>query len=138
MESSEGLLEVCDYCQAELDPVEEHECPGISRIVRRGALGTLSAGDGLGQHKCKYCPSRFLNVHKFNKHVKFHLKPYQCEECPLSFATKKDYQRHIDTHSRQFTPGVECEDCGITFTRRDGMLKHQRTGKCCGKRLSQE
>lgn len=130
--------EVCEYCQVELGSSSEHECLGVFKIARRGSIGTITAGDGEGSIRCRFCPALFLRRRNFNKHMKIHLRPHKCEECQLRFSEKREYNRHIDTHARQFSDSVECEACGITFTRKDNLEKHIRLLRCRGKRPSQE
>lgn len=54
------------------------------------------------------------------------LKPYKCEICEKSFSCRRYLQAHQESHRE---PTV-CDKCGITFTRKFKLKKHQEL-YCC-------
>jgi uncharacterized Zn-finger protein len=71
------------------------------------------------------------------RHSRTHLseseRPYRCTQCDQSFLYPKDLRRHETTHSETNSGSIHCHvnSCsygpgGLSFTRRDGLLRHMR------------
>jgi len=116
----------CDFCNSILEESEMHECDHINGITRIGEFGTITAGDGTGDHICKYCGARFLIKSRLNKHKKHHIRPYKCNFCPLGFPEVKELTRHLNTHSTNQTNTFLCDECDQKFTRKDNLTKHRK------------
>ncbi|CDZ97231.1 Zinc finger C2H2-type/integrase DNA-binding domain [Phaffia rhodozyma] len=65
-----------------------------------------------------------------------HIDPETKQQCPARFVRFYDLKRHVDTiHSKQGVPstGFYCEKCQKQFSRKDALIRHQKTIPDCWK-----
>lgn len=90
-------------------------------------------------HKSKYvCPMEgcgkvFTRKANRRAHIETHnpnrARPFSCPKCSKSYLRSIDLIRHIDT-THEKTQKHFCNHCSRTFTRKEGLKKHQERGIC--------
>ncbi|KAJ3243700.1 hypothetical protein HDU78_000227 [Chytriomyces hyalinus] len=54
---------------------------------------------------------------------------HSCDQCPKVFKGKPQLRRHIIQYHSDFT-AIPCDMCGLTFSRRDAMMRHKKKNAC--------
>ncbi|KAK7475331.1 hypothetical protein BaRGS_00033407 [Batillaria attramentaria] len=89
-------------------------------------------------YRCPECGLRFAVRDALTMHVRIH---YKCDECNVSYCCRKNIKRHmISKHINKDANIIQCQECGLTFTHKNGFhahmkLQHSKEHKCseCGK-----
>jgi ssDNA-binding Zn-finger/Zn-ribbon topoisomerase 1 len=108
-------------------------------IIVAGTLPATEQQDVQPNYACPEsgCTHVFERNAELIRHSRTHLseseRPYRCAQCDQSFLYPKDLRRHETTHSETNIGSIHCQvnSClygpgGLSFTRRDGLLRHMR------------
>lgn len=94
-------------------------------------LGVVDAAASFGAYAdgdrmCALCGGTHATRKAWNACVRWHRKGHACGYCGREFGARRDCRRHEVTHSSASRAMLVC-DCGVTFTRRDNLLRHVQT-----------
>ena len=76
-------------------------------------------------HQCNTCGASYGQGFNLNRHVHEKHVEMQCGLCALTLFGSQAFVKHQKTHG--IKTGFDCSTCGKTFTRKDNLLKHERT-----------
>ncbi|KAM0681454.1 hypothetical protein GINT2_000656 [Glugoides intestinalis] len=80
--------------------------------------------------KCTFenCDKKFSCSSNMHEHMNTHIgnKPHKCEICEKYFS----YRRYLQAHQESHREPTVCNKCGVTFTRKFKLKKHQEL-YCC-------
>lgn len=79
------------------------------------------------------CGKVFTRKANRRAHIETHnphrARPFSCKVCSKSYLRSIDLMRHMET-THDKTQKHLCDFCGRTFTRKEGLKKHQNRGVC--------
>ena len=94
--------------------------------------------------ECATCSLKCSNQSNLDRHVKIHDPPterpvfrceWEIEGCTAGpYKTKSDLNVHVNIKHSFGYEGAECSDCGLKFTQKSSLNRHQKT--CCKKGLN--
>ncbi|XP_069463543.1 zinc finger protein 569-like isoform X2 [Ambystoma mexicanum] len=83
-------------------------------------------------HQCMQCEKSFILKENLILHLRTHVhpKPFKCTKCEKSFNQHEIFIRHLKTHTEDKSYTCTCNDCGINFFNKLGLLMHQKRRLC--------
>ena len=74
---------------------------------------------------CKICGASYGRTSELNRHVRDKHVEMKCGLCPLVLYGSQAFEKHQKNHGVK--TGFDCTMCGKTLSRKDNLVKHQRT-----------